>query len=75
VTEYTVAEFQRGVLRRQAEMIMRAANETIPDHEDLADVQAAFDRLTTVADRLDSGATAPRSWFDADAEKLTRSPS
>jgi len=62
VTEYTVSAEQRHVLRRQADMILRAANETIPDPEDRADVQTRYERMMKVAESLDSGLGARRSW-------------
>jgi uncharacterized membrane protein len=61
VTEYTTGPEQRQVLRRQAEMILRAADETIPDPEDRADVHVRHDRMLAVASRLDSGVGNPRS--------------
>ncbi len=62
VTEYTASREQRDVLRRQADMILRAAFETIPDPEDRADVQRRYDRMMMVAQSLDSGIGARRSW-------------
>ena len=61
VTEYTTGPEQRQVLRRQAEMIVRAADETIPDPEDKADVHSRHDWMLVVAGRLDSGLGSPRS--------------
>ena len=66
VTEYTNSREQRQVVRRQADMVHRAAQETIPDPEDLADLQARYDRLVEVAGRLDSGAGARRTWVSSD---------
>jgi uncharacterized membrane protein len=42
----TTAE-QRQALRRQADMIMRASEEAIPEPNDVADVRVRYDRLVT----------------------------
>jgi len=65
ITEYTREPEQRQVLRRQAEMILRAAEDSIPEPEDRADVRAQFERMVAVVDRLDSGEGRRRTWVGA----------
>ncbi|HEV2362396.1 MAG TPA: DUF2254 domain-containing protein [Acidimicrobiales bacterium] len=60
VTEYTVSRSQRTVLARQADMVMRACDETVPDEEDRRDVRTRYDALQSVREQLDAGAMAPR---------------
>ncbi len=43
-------------------MIMRLADETIPEAEDRADVRTRYEHMVEVAVRLDSGAIDRRSW-------------
>ncbi|MHB1445503.1 MAG: DUF2254 domain-containing protein [Acidimicrobiales bacterium] len=62
VTEYTVGPEQRAVVRRQAEMVLRAARESIADGEDLAVLEDRYQRLAAIAANLDSGAGTRRSW-------------
>ena len=62
VVEYTVDAGQRRTLRHQAEMVMRAAEESIPEADDLAAVAARYMRLAETAAALDSGVGAQRSW-------------
>jgi uncharacterized membrane protein len=45
IDQNTKTESQSAVLLRQAEMVMRVAEETIPEPNDLADVRKRFDRL------------------------------
>ena len=59
ITEYTPGPDRRQVVRREAEMVMRAAVETIADPEDLADVRTRYDRLQAIASALDSGRASP----------------
>jgi uncharacterized membrane protein len=40
----TVSEPQRNVLIRQAEMVMKSADESVRDENDLADVRTRYDR-------------------------------
>jgi uncharacterized membrane protein len=62
VTEYTVSSEQRLVVRRQADMVMRAGVESIAEPDDLVDLRARYARLEEVARRLESGEGSPRSW-------------
>jgi uncharacterized membrane protein len=56
ITENTTSDRQRAVLLRQAEMILRGAEEEVPEPHDLAVIHLRFDRLvqaaTTLEDRL-----------------------
>jgi uncharacterized membrane protein len=45
VVEYTTSPEQRAVLRRQAEMVLRAAEEDIAEPNDLAQIRERFDHL------------------------------
>jgi len=62
VVEYTHTAEQREVVRRQADMTMRAAEESVHDPADLADVRRRYDRLLATARALDAGTGAPRIW-------------
>jgi uncharacterized membrane protein len=62
VVEYTHTSEQRQVVRREADMTMRAADETVHDAEDLADVRARYERLLATAEALDAGIASPRIW-------------
>jgi uncharacterized membrane protein len=62
VTEYTTDREQRQVLRRQADMTLRLAEETVNEPRDLADVRARYSRFEATASRLDTGAASPRAW-------------
>jgi uncharacterized membrane protein len=53
VTESTADHRQRATLMRQAEMIMRGAEEEVPEPNDLADIRARFERLTELSRALD----------------------
>ena len=53
IAENTVDSQQRAVLMRQAEMIMRGAEEEVPESNDLADIHIRLDRLATVCRTLD----------------------
>lgn len=44
VANSTISHSQRDVLRRQAAMVMRDAEETVDEPNDLADIQHRFDR-------------------------------
>ena len=50
VVEYTTSSEQRAVLRRQAEMVLRAAEEDISEPNDLAQVRERFELLVTVSE-------------------------
>ena len=65
ITEYTTAPEQRQIVRHQADMVMRSAEETIPDPDDLRDIATRYDKLQSIAIRLDSGTGAHRSWARA----------
>jgi uncharacterized membrane protein len=64
VTEYTASAKQREVLRRQADMIMRVADDTVSDPQDTADVRARYDRMLLLSARLDSGTGTRRVWAE-----------
>ena len=44
---------QRATLLRQAEMIMRSAEEEVQEPNDLTDIRARFERLVQIAGALD----------------------
>src|SRR5487761_1186022 len=48
ITEYTTAPEQRQIVRHQADMVMRSAEETIPDPDDLADIAARYAKLQSI---------------------------
>ena len=56
VAENTTTERQRGVLARQAEMIMRSAEADVTERNDLADIRRRYDRFLEAA----SGPTTGR---------------
>jgi uncharacterized membrane protein len=71
ITEYTPGPDRRQVVHREADMVMRAAAETITDPEDLADVQTRYDRLQQIAFALDSGTSSRRTWAPApDSDRI-----
>ena len=74
ITEYTPGPDRRQVVRREADMVMRAAIESITDPEDLADVQRRYDRLQAIACDLDAGRGFPRTWAAPRDSHRTRSP-
>jgi uncharacterized membrane protein len=49
VTAYTTADDQRACLCQQAEMILRASEESVPEHLDRADVKRSYDDFVAVA--------------------------
>jgi len=55
ITEHTTQVGQRAVLMRQGEMIMRGADEEVPEPNDLADIRLRFDRLAQAAGSMDEG--------------------
>ena len=54
VMENTVSSQQRGVLIRQAEMILRGAEQEVPEPNDLADIRVRYERLIATAGSLAS---------------------
>lgn len=54
ITENTTSGQQRSVLLRQADMILRGAEEEVPEPFDLADIRARYDRLVETSKVLDS---------------------
>jgi uncharacterized membrane protein len=59
VAHHTTNSEQRAVLMAQADMILRAGEESVPAAPDRADVQRAYDELVAVTSRLDR-VNAPR---------------
>jgi len=59
ITEHTTGGDQRAVLMRQAEMILRGADEEVPEPNDLADIHRRFDRLALAARLMDEGPQPP----------------
>ena len=53
VIERTVDSRQRATLVRQAEMILRGAEEEVSEPNDLADIRARYERLTRITRELD----------------------
>ena len=53
ITEHTTDSRQRAMLMRQAEMILRGADEEVPEPNDLADIHARFQRLVQITRALD----------------------
>jgi uncharacterized membrane protein len=49
VCEYCIDDGQRAVLLRQAEMIMRASEESVPEPEDLDEIRARYQEVLAVA--------------------------
>ena len=69
---------QRRVLLRQADMIMRNAEETVPDPNDLADIRARFESVTGLSapgtgegQSGEDGDIAEASASDSDSQLLT----
>ena len=54
VLEYTTTTEQRGVLTRQAEMIMRSSDESVPERDDRTDVRRRYEALVATLTRLES---------------------
>jgi uncharacterized membrane protein len=50
VTEQTTSGAQRGILLRQADMILQAAEESVNDANDLEDIRARYRRLLAVSE-------------------------
>jgi uncharacterized membrane protein len=57
VAEYTTDEAQQSVIARQAEMIVRGADEAVPEQYDRNDVHAAYERVIAVL----NAQSAPRA--------------
>jgi uncharacterized membrane protein len=55
VVEHTVETSQREVLRRQADMILRAADDAITEPNDRADIHTRHDHLVSTIVGLDEG--------------------
>ncbi len=53
ITENTTSDRQRAVLLRQAEMILRGAEEEVPEPHDMDVIRLRFDRLVRAATTLD----------------------
>jgi len=62
VIEYTATTEQRRVLVRQADMVMRASDESVPEAEDRRDVRRRYERLLALTDERDRGELPRRSW-------------
>ena len=45
IAEYTTLDEQRALIRRQADMIRRSAHEAVPEPNDRADVELAYDAV------------------------------
>jgi uncharacterized membrane protein len=54
VLEYTTSTEQRAVLMRQAEMVLRAAEEDIREPNDLAQVRERFENLVAVSEERET---------------------
>jgi uncharacterized membrane protein len=54
VIEDTTSPGQRHALQRQADMVMRSADEAIPEQDDRADVRARYERVLAVRAGMDS---------------------
>jgi len=50
IQDYATTEPQRRALMAQAEMILRASNESVPEEADRADVQRRYDVVSARAD-------------------------
>lgn len=61
ITEITTSSQQRNVLIRQAEMIMRGAEEEVPEPNDVADIRVRYDRLLATTNEIDSEGRAATS--------------
>ena len=54
VMEYTTTTEQRAVLMRQAEMIMRSSDESVPERDDRADVRRRYEVFVATLTRMES---------------------
>jgi hypothetical protein len=60
VMEYAFTDSQRAVLLRQAQMIMRASEHSVPELEDLQDIRARYQEVMRSAQAATLGSTADR---------------
>jgi len=58
----STSDEQRRVLVRQADMVMRASDESVPEAEDRRDVRRRYERLLALTDERDRGELPRRSW-------------
>jgi uncharacterized membrane protein len=58
VMEYAFTDSQRAVLLRQAEMIMRASDESVPELQDLKDIRARYQEILRSGEAAALGSTA-----------------
>jgi uncharacterized membrane protein len=58
VIEHTTEASQREVLRRQADMILRAVDDAVAEANDLADIHGRYDNLVSLIGRSDEGTTS-----------------
>jgi uncharacterized membrane protein len=49
IMEYAITKDQRAILTRQAEMIMRASEESVREMEDLDDIRARYEEVRALA--------------------------
>ena len=61
VVESAATEAQRAVLLRQADMIMRASEESVSEAEDLADIRARYEEVRALAGLERAAAAHPVS--------------
>jgi len=59
VMNQTITREQRLILLRQADMIITGARESVPDSNDLADIEARYRRLVEMAAEEDDDSRAP----------------
>ena len=59
VVEYTIDPRQRSVLPRQADMILRNAESSVEEENDLEDIRARFASLVATAERMRSPRGVP----------------
>ena len=52
IVEFTTDDDQRSVLMRQADMLLRSSEETIPEPNDRRDVKARYDAVVATRRRL-----------------------
>jgi uncharacterized membrane protein len=60
IAEQTTSPHQRRILLRQADMVLRSAEESVPDANDLADIRSRYERLLALS-KEDDGSPAPLS--------------
>jgi uncharacterized membrane protein len=59
VVEYTIDPGQRSVLLRQADMILRNAESSVEEENDLEDIRARFASLVATTERMRSPRGVP----------------